>query len=184
MDAGGGKTRRIVVAVDESKESMEALSWCLSHLINPENADSIVLVLLYVKPPPPIYSYFDAAEFLFSGDIVVAMEKYGNDLVQSVMERAEAVYGNFITRINVEKVVERGDPKDVICHTVKKLNADKLVMGSHGYGFMMRALLGSVSKHCAKNVKCPVVIVNHHGDPIMTPLPPPPPPPSSSLEAA
>lgn len=32
----------------------------------------------------------------------------------------------------------RGDPKDVICRTVKKLDADTLVMGSHGYGFVMR----------------------------------------------
>ncbi|KAK4758711.1 hypothetical protein SAY87_020012 [Trapa incisa] len=181
MEEEGRKTRRIVVAVDESKESMEALSWCLGHLVNPENPDNIVIVLLYVKPPPPVYSYFDAAEFLFSGDMVAAMEKYSNDLVHAVMDRAEAVYGSFSSRINVEKVVGRGDPKDVICHTVKKLNADMLVMGSHGYGFMMRALLGSVSEHCAKNVKCPVVIVNHHGDPITTSSPSSS---SSSLEAA
>ncbi|KAJ0018505.1 hypothetical protein Pint_09513 [Pistacia integerrima] len=34
-------------------------------------------------------------------------------------------------------------------------------MGSHGYGFIKRALLGSVSDYCAKHVKCPVVIVKH-----------------------
>lgn len=31
-----------------------------------------------------------------------------------------------------------GDAKDVICGTVEKLEADTLVMGSHGYGFIKR----------------------------------------------
>lgn len=50
-----------MVAVDESKESMDALSWCLSNLAAQDNTDNIAVVLLYVKPPPPVYSYFDAA---------------------------------------------------------------------------------------------------------------------------
>lgn len=41
-------------------------------------------------------------------------------------------------QINVEKVTGSGDAKDVICSSVKKLGADTLVMGSHGYGFFQR----------------------------------------------
>ncbi|ONK63185.1 uncharacterized protein A4U43_C07F12280 [Asparagus officinalis] len=52
-----------------------------------------------------------------------------------------------------------GDARDVICDMVEKLGADVLVMGSHGHGFIKRALMGSVSSHCAQNAKCPVVIV-------------------------
>jgi hypothetical protein len=50
--------RKIVVAVDESKESMYALSWCLSNLVSHSSKNT--LVLLYVKPPP-VYSSYDAA---------------------------------------------------------------------------------------------------------------------------
>ena len=149
--------RRIVVAVDESEESMYALSWCLSNLFS-TNSDN-TLALLYVKPPPPVYSTIDAAGYMFSSDVIAAMEKYGSDLVDSVMERALAVCRKSSYNINVERVVRSGDAKDVICSTVKKLKAETLVMGSHGYGFFKRALLGSVSNYCAKNVKCPVVIV-------------------------
>ena len=53
------KERKIVVAVDESKESMYALSWCINNLIS-ESTDH-KLVLLYVKPPPDIYSSLDSA---------------------------------------------------------------------------------------------------------------------------
>lgn len=53
------ESKKIVVAVDESDESMYALSWCLSNLI-PLNTQN-TLVLLYVKPPPPLHSPLDAA---------------------------------------------------------------------------------------------------------------------------
>ncbi|KAI5599160.1 hypothetical protein BDE02_02G179700 [Populus trichocarpa] len=153
---------KIVVAVDESEESMHALSWCLSNLIS--HNSTTTLVLLYVKPRPTIYSSFDIAEHIFSADVIVAMEKYGTDLVNSVMKRAETVFRNFNSNVNVEKVIGSGEAQDVICDTVEKLRPDTLVMGSHGYGFLKRAILGSVSEHCAKRVKCPVVIVKHPHD--------------------
>ncbi|XVE73417.1 hypothetical protein DITRI_Ditri11bG0116500 [Diplodiscus trichospermus] len=150
---------KIVVAVDESEESMYALSWCLGNLISQNTTNN--LVLLYVKPPPPVYSSFDAVGYMFSSDVVSALEKYGSDLVNSVMGRAETICGKFSNNIIAERIVGSGDAKDVICGIVDKIKADTLVMGSHGYGFFKRAFLGSVSDHCAKHVKCPVVIVKH-----------------------
>ncbi|KAK7278186.1 hypothetical protein RJT34_23211 [Clitoria ternatea] len=159
------KERKIMVAVDESQESMYALSWCITNLIsdttttNNNNPTYNKLVLLYVRPPSAFYS-LDAAGYVFSTDVIDAMEKYSIQLANSVMERAEATCRNLnATNIKMERVVGIGDAKNVICSAVKKLQADTLVMGSHGYGFFKRALLGSVSDHCAKNAKCPVVIV-------------------------
>ncbi|TKY52463.1 Universal stress protein A protein [Spatholobus suberectus] len=183
--------RKIVVAVDESQESMYALSWCITNLISDAPTNN-KLVLLYVRPPSAFYS-LDAAGYIFSTDVVDAMEKYSMHLANSVMERAKAICRNLnatdvghliyptlflffsglffslyfsffeigILQINMERVVGIGDAKNVICSAVKKLDADTLVMGSHGYGFFKRALLGSVSDYCAKHAKCPVVIVKH-----------------------
>lgn len=53
------RENKIVVAVDESEESMHALSWCLGNLSSSKNTSN-TLVLLYVKPPP-VHSTFDAA---------------------------------------------------------------------------------------------------------------------------
>ncbi|KAK8639592.1 hypothetical protein V6N13_137965 [Hibiscus sabdariffa] len=153
------KDCKIVVAVDESEESMYALSWCLGNLI-PQTTISN-LVLLYVKSPPPVYSSLDFAGYIFSGDVIRALEAYGNDLVKSVMGRAQDICGKFRIDVNVERIVGSGDAKDVICNIVDRIKPDTLVMGSHGYGFFKRTLLGSVSEHCAKHVKCPVVIVKH-----------------------
>ncbi|GAB4830566.1 hypothetical protein Ancab_020331 [Ancistrocladus abbreviatus] len=153
--------RKIVVAVDESEESMYALSWCLNNLVSDQDPNSAVLVLLYVKPPPPVYSTLDVSGFLFGNDVVATIEEHSRGLVDSVFARADSVYRKSNSEIKVEKKVGSGEAKDVICGTVKRLEADILVMGSHGYGFFKRALLGSVSDYCAKHVKCPVVVVKH-----------------------
>lgn len=58
MEESNNDKKTILVAVDESEESMYALSWCLHNLL-PQNKKSN-LVLLYVKPPPPVYSSLDA----------------------------------------------------------------------------------------------------------------------------
>ncbi|CAN7134890.1 unnamed protein product [Brassica rapa subsp. narinosa] len=156
------KERKIVVAVDESEESMEALSWSLDNLF-PYGSNN-TLILLYVKPPLPVYSSIDAAGFTVTGDPVAALKKYENELVESVMARSRNVYQDFESDINIERKVGRGDAKEVIyvryiSNAVQNLKADMLVMGTHDYGFFKRALLGSVSEYCAKRVKCPVIIV-------------------------
>lgn len=49
--------RRILVAVDESDESVYALTWCLSNLVSPNFNDTLFLV--YAKNPPTVYTGLD-----------------------------------------------------------------------------------------------------------------------------
>ncbi|KAL5155777.1 Universal stress protein A-like protein [Glycine soja] len=96
----------------------------------------------------------------YSSHAILAMEQHGKDLANSVMERAEAICKDFkTTNMKKERVVGCGDAKDVICSAVQKLEADTLVLGTHGYGFFKRALIGSVSDYCAKHAECTVVVV-------------------------
>nr|XP_023907415.1 universal stress protein PHOS32-like [Quercus suber]XP_023915418.1 universal stress protein PHOS32-like [Quercus suber]POF06800.1 universal stress protein a-like protein [Quercus suber]POF17199.1 universal stress protein a-like protein [Quercus suber] len=150
------KERKILVAVDDGEESMHALSWCLKNVISENSKDT--LVLLYVKPPRAVFSALDGTGYLFSADIMAAVNKYSNDLAECVVEKAKKMCKD-LHDVKVETRIEHGDPRDVICQMTEKLGADVLVMGSHGYGLIKRALLGSVSNHCAQNVKCPVLIV-------------------------
>ncbi|XP_075660096.1 universal stress protein PHOS32-like [Castanea sativa] len=156
MDDVAAKERKILVAVDEGEESMHALSWCLTNVISENSKDT--LVLLYVKPPRAVFSALDGTGYLFSADIMAAMNKYSNDVAECVVEKAKKMCKD-LHDVKVETRIEHGDPRDVICQMTEKLGADVLVMGSHGYGLIKRALLGSVSNHCAQNVKCPVLIV-------------------------
>ncbi|XP_021283476.1 universal stress protein A-like protein isoform X2 [Herrania umbratica] len=151
------KERKILVAIDEGEESMYALSWCLKNVISENSKDT--LILLYAKPPRAVYSALDGTGYLFSADILATMDKYSNDVAASVIDKAKRMCREQANEVKVEARVESGDPRDVICQVAEKINVDVLVMGSHGYGLIKRAFLGSVSNHCAQNVKCPVLIV-------------------------
>ncbi|KAH9657725.1 Usp domain-containing protein [Citrus sinensis] len=58
----------------------------------------------------------------------------------------------------VVEVVE-GDARNILCDAVEKHHASILVVGSHGYGAIKRAVLGSVSDYCAHHAHCTVMIV-------------------------
>ena len=58
-DMGAAKERRILVAVDESEECMNALSWCLKNVLVSSSSSKDTLILLYVKPPRVVYSALD-----------------------------------------------------------------------------------------------------------------------------
>ncbi|KAD6795489.1 hypothetical protein E3N88_06385 [Mikania micrantha] len=62
-------------------------------------------------------------------------------------------------QVKVETRMEMGDPRDVICDVAEKMGVDMVVLGSHGYGLIKRAFLGSVSNHVAQKSNCPVLIV-------------------------
>ncbi|XP_048138175.1 universal stress protein A-like protein isoform X3 [Rhodamnia argentea] len=145
----GAEERRVLVAVDESEESMHALSWCLKNIVSDKFRDT--LLLLYVKPPRAVSTALD-------GTVMVAIERYGNEVADCVMEKAKRLCSE-LGDVKVETRIENGDARDVICQMTDKLGADLLVMGSHGYGLIKRTFLGSVSNHCAQNAKCPVMIV-------------------------
>ncbi|CAI0381795.1 unnamed protein product [Linum tenue] len=155
-----------LAAVDESEESMHALSWFVNKIMPASSSGHhrSTLVLLYIKPPRSLYLYPDDAGHMFSADVMTAMDKYRNDVAECVMLKAkrvcnEAAGHNDDDHVKVETMIENGDARDVICQVADKLCVDVLVMGSHGYGPIKRAFLGSVSNHCAQNVKCPILII-------------------------
>ncbi|CAA6661994.1 unnamed protein product [Spirodela intermedia] len=147
---------RIAVAVDESEESMYALEWCLRNVVSEKAQRTIILI--YARPPPPVYTSLDGTGVMFGDDVITIMEKYSRELAESVKERSKKVYEDY-PNVKVEMKVGTGDARDVICELLEKVGADLLVIGSHGYGFVKRTLLGSVSDYCARNAKCPVLIV-------------------------
>ena len=59
--------------------------------------------------------------------------------------------------IVVHQLVQRGHPAAVLIEQAK--GADLLVVGSHGRGGFIGALLGSVSQHSVHHATCPVVVV-------------------------
>ncbi|TWP26716.1 universal stress protein [Apibacter muscae] len=61
--------------------------------------------------------------------------------------------------IDVEIIIKQGIPSEIILQEAEKLNVRMIVMGSHGKGFFMDVLLGSVSNEIIKKSKIPVLII-------------------------
>ncbi|XP_078160074.1 universal stress protein PHOS32-like isoform X2 [Carex rostrata] len=152
--------RKIVVAVDDGEESIFALQWCLRNFVSSSATTSSprdTLVLVYARPSPPVYAAMDGTAIMFSAEITASLDKYSRDLADSIMDRAQKICKDYNVKVDVK--VTLGDAREVLCGTVERIKADVLVMGSHGYGFIKRALIGSVSDYCSKNAECPVLIV-------------------------
>ncbi|XP_062181690.1 uncharacterized protein LOC133885934 [Phragmites australis] len=164
MESGSGPAsspRRVVVAVDESEESMHALNWCLTNVVSAAPASKApppAVVLVHARPPRPLYPAIDGAGYALTQHVVDSMDQYFDKAADAVVAKARSICTAF-PDVQVEARVERGDARDVICSAAEKAGADMLVIGSHGHGFFQRALLGSVSNHCVQNCRCPVVVV-------------------------
>jgi nucleotide-binding universal stress UspA family protein len=62
-------------------------------------------------------------------------------------------------QLQLEEEVVEGDAAEVILRRARELDADLVVLGTHGQGALARALIGSVSSVVARRVGCPVLLV-------------------------
>ncbi len=139
VEAKGG-CRRIVVGVDGSEESKEALRWAVRQA--ELTGSSLEVVMTWELPVTPygVWTDYDA-----SGDTREELEA----TVQETL-------GNFDQNDIVLEALE-GRPALALLKSAEK--ADLLVVGCRGRGAFAGLLLGSVSQYCATHASCPVVVV-------------------------
>ncbi|XP_059077192.1 universal stress protein PHOS34 [Cryptomeria japonica] len=143
-----GSLRRVVVAVDGSEESMRALEWALDNirLCAPQEGDGDkggTFIILHVQSPPTIYAGLNPGAIPFGGPAHVevpaftaAIEAHQTRITEAIMTHALDICSQ--RDVNVEQKVVVGEPKELICETTSKLQADLLVLGSHAYGALKR----------------------------------------------
>ncbi|KAK7277733.1 hypothetical protein RJT34_22748 [Clitoria ternatea] len=156
MAASGSEKQVMIVAIDDSEHSTYALNWTLDHFfaINP------IFNLVLVHARPSATSAIGPVGPLYAGanDILPVVDSDLRNTAARVAETAKQLcLTKSVNDVTVE-VVE-GDPRNVLCDAVEKYHASLLVVGSHGYGAIKRAVLGSVSDYCAHHAHCTVMIV-------------------------
>ncbi len=150
---------RIVVGVDRSAGSVEAMEWALDEArLRGWEVEAVEVV----RDP-------------YQEDMALELDmphfrRERPRLVRGVHERLE----RFVARtaggksgVAVTPVLVVGDPDSTLCE--RSTGADLLVLGSRGRGGLSRVVLGSVSSSCAHRSRCPVVIVP--GEPTGRPAP-------------
>jgi nucleotide-binding universal stress UspA family protein len=143
---------RIVVGVDGSPSSRQALRWAVRQAELTEGTVDAVIAWQY----PPFF-----AGFGFSPSAMVDTANYAESSAKALAEAvADTVSPESPVRIR-QLVVE-----DYAARALLKAaeGADMLVVGSRGHGGFTGALLGSVSQHCAHHAHCPVVVIRERTD--------------------
>lgn len=64
--------------------------------------------------------------------------------------------------VNVTSVVRSGRPAQVLVESAEEQSAALVVVSSHGYGSLRRALVGSVAAETVRAARCPVLVVGPH----------------------
>lgn len=147
----------MVVGIDESEHSFYALDWTLQHFFSPSPENSpFKLFIVHAKPSAAM-----AVGIIGPGtaEVVPYVEADLKKIAGRVLEKAKEICSSSKLVNDVTLEVVEGDPRNVLCETVEKHHASMLVVGSHGYGAIKRAVLGSVSDYCAHHAHCSVMIV-------------------------
>lgn len=144
MSTGTGSERGfIVVGVDGSPSSVQALRWALGQA----RLTGAVVRAITTWDFPASYGWAVAGDDIdWEGSARAALERAVKEAVDD-----EAT-------VPVEQDVVRGHPAHVLVHVAA--GADLLVVGSRGHGGFTGLLLGSVSQHVVVHASCPVVVVH------------------------
>lgn len=156
------KCKTVMVAVDESGESMSALLWACKYLLPAKcpHGDNIKeqpykFVLVHIQSDA---CFVAGPAYILSEDVVNILEKDALRTTQKIFEQALRICRDNNVKAETQAFV--GDTKQWLCKAALSLGADFLVMGTHGHGFIKRVIMGSVSEYCCQNAVCPVVVAN------------------------
>jgi nucleotide-binding universal stress UspA family protein len=144
---------KILLAVDGSPFSEEAAREVARR---PWPAGSELKVISVIEPPyaPEMgpyglpQTYFDEMDKLAAGKASAAVEG-----ALTILRAGEG------EGLKLSSETPHGPSKQTIIEEAERWGADLIVVGSHGYGFWSRLLLGSVSQGLASAAPCSVEIV-------------------------
>lgn len=146
--AAKNATPRIVVGVDGSPASVDALRWAAGQA---DLIGAAVEAVISWEYPSTSGMEFGSLDIDWAENARAAL---ADALDVALGEDAGRVTGT----------VTRGHPAEVLVAAAQ--GADLLVVGSRGHVALPGRLLGSVSEHVAARASCPVVVVRHVPDPI------------------
>jgi nucleotide-binding universal stress UspA family protein len=140
------KFRKILAPIDGSPNSYHGLQYAVD-LAKKYNAE---ITLIHVVERL-VYTGVGNGTMLIPAGVYTGMEDFARELL-SKRKRELAKEG-----VRVSAILKRGDPSVEILRASRGF--DLIVMGSRGFGFFKRHLLGSVSNSVVQQSKVPVLIV-------------------------
>ncbi|KAH9552430.1 hypothetical protein CY35_09G066300 [Sphagnum magellanicum] len=153
--------RKIIIAVDDSETSAYAFTWALHNLLRKSDKVVVLTVAPFVTLD---YTYTDIASDY--GVTAVQSPRDAAAAEKNVNESAKDLIAKYLklctqSEISCEGEVVKGEAGSWIVNEAERLNAELVVVGSHAYGVLKRAVVGSKSDYVLHNATCSVAIVRH-----------------------
>ena len=139
---GASGLQKIVVGIDSSMSSIDALRWAVQQA---QLTGSVVQAVMAWQYPPSGMVPSVPADLDFNAESRQALDA----AIEGVISGASP--------IEVTRVVEEGEPGPALVQVSK--GAALLVVGSRGHGAVVGMLIGSVSQYCVTHAHCPVVVL-------------------------
>ena len=143
----------ILIATDGSEDAGNALDFMLRF---PFPRDSKMTVLSIVTDIPMLPAELDALDETQYEALTLANQRLADDAKELVACESKRLHKD---GWSCETIVGNGNPVEEILRVADEIDADLIVLGSHGRGMAKRFLLGSVSDRVLEYAKCSVLIV-------------------------
>lgn len=148
-------TAKIVVGVDGSDCSIQALTWAIRQA--QLTGASLQVVIAWTAPTASYGAPFPVPDGLdFAAD---ATDVANNAVTQALARIGETPNPAAPPRPQITVTAIEDHPVAALLHAANR--ADLLVVGSHGHGLLTGTLLGSVSERCVLHAPCPTVVVRN-----------------------
>jgi len=148
VDPGGGNVHGILVPIDFSDATDAVVAWAAELA---ERFRSRLWLLHVAAPDPDFVGYEVGPESVRSQRAAKLRSEH-----RELQDRTEALRER---GIDAQALLVQGPTVEKILSEAASLEADLIVMGSHGRGAVGRALLGSVSAGVLHAARCPVTIL-------------------------
>jgi nucleotide-binding universal stress UspA family protein len=141
------RIKRILVPTDFSACSKKALQYALPFA----RQFGATIILVNVIPMPPL----QVAEFS-DVDIPFLAEQCRSENRRRLKQLASDEIEELTP---IEEVIRDGKPHLEIVEVAKKMEADLIIISTHGDTGLKRFFLGSVAEHVVRHAPCPVLVV-------------------------
>ncbi|MBP2479477.1 nucleotide-binding universal stress UspA family protein [Crossiella equi] len=139
-------TDTLVVGVDGSADSINALRWALAEA--GRRGWLVKAVAAWMpKPVPP-----SSIPMPITQPAQVREERDHRARLEDIVATATTEYPQ-----SVLALLRQGEPATVLTQEAEA--DDLLVVGSHGHSRLLTAVLGSVTASCVRTARCPVVVI-------------------------
>ncbi len=143
----------ILLAIDGSQQSEAVIEWCarFGKIVTRIKLVTVIELNYAIASDP----------FAASAEIFIEIEANERKNAAQRIEKAQTRLRELFLDHNCEIITKtvNGIPAQVIVEEAENWEADLIMVGSHGYGFWQRTVIGSVSDAVIHHAKCSVLVV-------------------------